>query len=58
VIEEYLCRVDECMTHSTYKKGLGYERCEDKGETSTKFVLSSTYTDVTPAFCKDKILPI
>jgi hypothetical protein len=33
------------MTCSTYKKGLGYERCEDKGETSTKFVPSSTYKD-------------
>jgi hypothetical protein len=33
------------MTHFTYKKCLGYERCEDKGETSTKFVPSSTYKD-------------
>jgi hypothetical protein len=27
------------------KLGLSYERCEDKGEISTKFVPSSTYKD-------------
>jgi hypothetical protein len=43
MIEEDLSRVDECVTHSIHKLGLGYERCEDKGEISTKFVPSSTY---------------
>jgi hypothetical protein len=37
--------VDECVTHSIHKLGLGYERCEDKSEISTKFVPSSTYKD-------------
>jgi hypothetical protein len=45
MIEEDLSRVDECVTHSIHKLGLGYERCEDKGEISTKFVHSSTYND-------------
>jgi hypothetical protein len=45
MIEEDLSRVDECVTHSIHKLGLGYERCEDKGEISTKFVPSSTYND-------------
>jgi hypothetical protein len=45
LIEEDLSQVDECMTRSTYKNGLGYERCEDKGETSTKFVPRSMYKD-------------
>jgi hypothetical protein len=45
VIEEDLSRVDECVTRSIHKLGLGYERCEDKGEISTKFVPSSTYND-------------
>jgi hypothetical protein len=43
--EEDLSRVDECVTHSIHKLGLGYERCEPKGEISTKFVPSSTYKD-------------
>jgi hypothetical protein len=33
------------VTRSIHKLGLGYERCEDKGEISTKFVPSSTYKD-------------
>jgi hypothetical protein len=33
------------VTRSIHKLGLGYERCEDKGEVSTKFVPSSTYKD-------------
>jgi hypothetical protein len=33
------------VTHSIHKLGLGYERCEDKGEISTKFVPNSTYKD-------------
>jgi hypothetical protein len=45
LIEEDLSRVDECVTRSIHKLGLGYERCEPKGEISTKFVLSSTYKD-------------
>jgi hypothetical protein len=30
------------VTHAFYKLGLGFERCEDKGEISIKFVPSST----------------
>jgi hypothetical protein len=45
LIEKDLSRVDECVTHSIYKLGLGYERCEPKGEISTKFVPGSTYKD-------------
>jgi hypothetical protein len=45
MIEEDLSQVDECVTHSIPKLGLGYERCEDKGEISTKFLPSSTYKD-------------
>jgi hypothetical protein len=33
------------VTHSIHKLDLGYERCEDKGEISTKFVPNSTYKD-------------
>jgi hypothetical protein len=45
IIEENLSQVGECATRSIHKLGLGYERCEDKGEISTKFVPSSTYND-------------
>jgi hypothetical protein len=45
IIEEDLSRIDEYVTRSIHKLGLGYERCEDKGEISTKFVPSSTYND-------------
>jgi hypothetical protein len=45
MIEEDLSRVDVCVTHSMHKLGLGYERCEDESELSTKFVPSSTYKD-------------
>jgi hypothetical protein len=45
MIEEDLSRVDECVTHSIHKLGLGYGRSEDKGEISTKIVPSSTYKD-------------
>jgi hypothetical protein len=45
MIEEDLSWVDECVTHSIPKLGLGYERCEDKCEISTKFVPSTTYND-------------
>jgi hypothetical protein len=39
-IEEDLSQVDECVTRSIHKLGLGYERFEDKGEISTKFCLA------------------
>jgi hypothetical protein len=45
LIEEDLSRVDEYVTRSIYKLDLGYERCDPKGEISTKFVPSSTYKD-------------
>jgi hypothetical protein len=45
MIEEDLSRVDKCVTHSIQKLGLSYERCEDKGEISTKFVPKFTYKD-------------
>jgi hypothetical protein len=45
MIEEDLSQVDECLTRSIHKLSLGYERCEDKGEISTKIVPSSTYND-------------
>jgi hypothetical protein len=45
MIEDDLSWVDECVTRSIHKLGLGYERCEDKGEVSTKFVPNSTYKD-------------
>jgi hypothetical protein len=45
MIEEDLSRIDECVTRSIHKLGLSYERYEDKGEISTKFVPSSTYND-------------
>jgi hypothetical protein len=44
MIEEDLGRVEESAIKSTYKLGVGFERCEDKGEkSSTKFIPSSTY---------------
>jgi hypothetical protein len=45
MIEENLSQVDECVTHSIHKLDLGYERCEPKGEISTKFVPSFTHKD-------------
>jgi uncharacterized Fe-S cluster-containing MiaB family protein len=42
--EEDLSRVEESATKSTYKLGIGFERCEDKTEKSApKFVPSSNY---------------
>jgi hypothetical protein len=39
-----LSRVEESATKSTYRLGVGFERCEDKGEKSApKFIHSSTY---------------
>jgi hypothetical protein len=45
MIKKNLSQVDECVTRSMHKIGLGYERCKDKGEIFTKFVPSSTYND-------------
>jgi regulator of replication initiation timing len=44
MIEEDLSQVDESATKSKYRLGVGFERCEDKGEKSApKFVPSSSY---------------
>jgi hypothetical protein len=44
MIEEDLSRVEESETKSTYRLGVIFERCEDKGEKSApKFIPSSTY---------------
>jgi hypothetical protein len=44
MIEDDLSRVEESATKSTYKLGVGFERCEDKGEKSApKFIPSSNY---------------
>jgi hypothetical protein len=44
MIEFDLSRVEESTTKSTYKLGVGFERCEDKGEKrALKFVPTSNY---------------
>jgi hypothetical protein len=44
MIEEDLSRVEESATKSAYKLGVGFERCEKKGEKSVpKFVPNSNY---------------
>jgi hypothetical protein len=44
MIEEDLSRVEESATKSTYRLGVVFERCENKGENSApKFVPSSSY---------------
>jgi hypothetical protein len=44
MIKEDLSQVEESATKSTYILGVGFERCEDKGEKSApKFIPSSTY---------------
>jgi hypothetical protein len=44
MIEDDLSRVEESATKSTYKLGVGFEICKDKGERSApKFVPSSNY---------------
>jgi hypothetical protein len=44
MIEADLSQVEESATKSTYKLGVGFERCEKKGEKSApKFVPSSNY---------------
>jgi hypothetical protein len=42
MIEDDLSRVKDSANKSTYKLGIGFERCEDKGEKSApKFIPSS-----------------
>jgi hypothetical protein len=44
MIEEDLSQVEESATKSTYRLGVGFERCENKGEKSAAmFVPSSSY---------------
>jgi hypothetical protein len=44
MIEDDLNHVEESATKSTYKLGIGFDRCEDKGEKSApKFIPSSNY---------------
>jgi hypothetical protein len=44
IIEEDLSLVEKSATKSTYRLGVGFERCEDKGEKSApKFIPSSSY---------------
>jgi hypothetical protein len=44
MIEEDLIRVEESATKSTYRLGVGFERCKDKSEKSApKFIPTSTY---------------
>jgi hypothetical protein len=44
MIKDDLSRVEESTTKSTYKLGVGFERCEDKGEKrAPKFVPTSNY---------------
>jgi predicted nuclease with TOPRIM domain len=44
MIEHGLSRVEESATKSTYKLGVGFDRCENKGEESApKFISSSNY---------------
>jgi hypothetical protein len=44
MIEEDLSRVEESAAKSTYRLGVGFERCQDNGEESApKFIPSSTY---------------
>jgi hypothetical protein len=43
MIDDDLSRVEENATKFTYKLGVSFERCEDKGEKSApKFISSST----------------
>jgi hypothetical protein len=44
MVEDDLSRIEESATKSTYKLGVGFKRCEDKGKKSApKFIRSSTY---------------
>jgi hypothetical protein len=44
IIDDDLSRVEQSATKSTYKLGIDFERCKDKGEKYVhKFIPSSTY---------------
>jgi hypothetical protein len=44
MIEDDLSQAEESVTKSTYKLGIGFERCEDNGEKSAPmFIPSSNY---------------
>jgi hypothetical protein len=59
MIEGDLSQVEESVTKSTYKLGVGFERCEKKGEKSTpKFVPSSNYHKEEEALKQTKMTPV
>jgi hypothetical protein len=44
LIEDDFCRVEKSATKSTYKLGVGFEKCQDKaGKSAPKFIPSSNY---------------
>jgi hypothetical protein len=44
MVEDNLSRIDESATKSTYKLGVDFDRCKDKGEKNApKFIPRSTY---------------
>jgi hypothetical protein len=44
IIEDDMSHVEESATQSTYKLGVGFQRCEDKGvKSAPKFIPSSNY---------------
>jgi hypothetical protein len=44
MIEDDLSHVEKSATKSTYKLGVGFERCEDKGgKSAPKFIPISNY---------------
>jgi hypothetical protein len=44
MVEEVLSRIEESATKSTYRLGVGFERCEKKSEKSApKFITNSSY---------------
>jgi hypothetical protein len=56
MIEDNLSQVEQSATKSTYKLGVGFERCEDKGEKSDpKFISSSNYHNEEEALKPTKI---
>jgi hypothetical protein len=55
MIEEDLSRVEKSATKSTYRLGVGFERCEKNGEKSApKVVLSSSYLKEDESFKSTK----
>jgi hypothetical protein len=55
MIEDDLNCVEESTSKSTYKLGVGFERCEEEGEKSAlKFVPSSNYHKVEETNSQDK----